>query len=157
MNIKNITILGCIFASFLFGGLDAGLLGKNKNNNNSYNNNSGRVYQEGEVDPNSSFVSGPCVCYCPVTRYKPEYYCETHCVQEPYECKKRCCRYRTETYTKQHCRYVPQYYTKTYCRQVPEYYDECETKYRTKHVKEKKCCYKPYTCIEKRCCDCPSN
>lgn len=94
------------------------------------------VYQEGEVDPNACYQSGPCVCYCPVTRFRPEYYCETKCVEEPYTVEKKCCRYVDQNYTKKCCRYVdqpyekqccrmvPEYYTKTCCRMVPEYYEK---------------------------------
>lgn len=125
------------------------------------------MYEEGEVNPCAEYRTGPCVCYCPVTKFRPKYYCEKRCVEEPYcvqkKCtryvpqyyEKKCCRYVPEYYTKTFCRKVPQYYTQTYCRQVPECYYVTETKYRKRYVSERKCRYEPYTTIEKCCVDEP--
>jgi len=112
--------------------------------------------RDGDSGCPATVQSGPCVCYCPMTAYKPVYYCEEKCVPETYTVQKKCCRYVPEYYTKEHCRYVPQYYTKTYCRQVPEYYCVDEEKCRTKTVKVDKCRYEPYCYVEKKCLDCPS-
>lgn len=84
-------------------------------------NNNG-VYESCEVNENTCVQSGPCTCYCPVTRFRPVNYCETKCVQEPYTCEKKCCRYVDECYSKKCCRKVPQYYDKQCCRMVPECY-----------------------------------
>lgn len=113
------------------------------------------IYEEGEVNPCGEYRTGPCVCYCPVTKFKPKYYCEKRCIEEPYCVQKKCTRYVPQYYTKQCCRYVPQYYTKTYCRQVPECYYVTENKIRKRYVTERKCRYEPYTCIEKCCVDEP--
>lgn len=116
-------------------------------------NNNG-IYEACEVDPCESYQCGPCVCYCPVTRFRPCEYCETRTVKEPYTCQKRCCRYVKKYFDKTFCKYVPEYYTQKYCVEVPEYYCVDETKYRCRQVKDKKCKYIPYTCWEKKCCDC---
>lgn len=112
-------------------------------------------YEEGEVNPCEEYQTGPCVCSCPVTRFKPQYYCEKKCVQEPYCVQKKCTRYVPEYYTKQFCRMVPQYYTKTFCKKVPECYYVSETKYRNRYIMEKKCKYVPYTVMETCCIDEP--
>ncbi len=114
------------------------------------------VFDEGEVDPNREYSAGPCECYCPVTTFKPEYYCTTRCVEEPYCVQKKCTRYVPKYYTKQFCRYVPQYYTKQYCKQVPECYYVTETKTRQKQIKEQHCRYVPCTTVKRTCLDvCP--
>lgn len=115
-------------------------------------------YDEGEVDPNCEYQAGPCTCYCPVTTFKPQPYCTTRCVDEPYCVQRKCTRYVPQYYTKQFCRYVPQYYTKQFCRQVPECYYVPETKYRKKYIKEDHCRYIPCTTIKKTCIDvCPQS
>lgn len=113
-------------------------------------------YQEGDIDPNCAYQSGPCVCYCPVTRFKPQHYCTTRCEKEPYTVTKKCTRCVPEYYQKTCCRMVPQYYCVTKCRYKTECYDECKTCYRNKYCKDWHCRYVPYTCIEKRCIDCPA-
>lgn len=114
-------------------------------------------YQEGDIDPNCAYQSGPCVCYCPVTRFKPCYYCTNRYEKEYYPCYKNCYRYVPQYYQKQCCRYVPQYYCQTCCRYVKECYKVCEQKCRTKCCKDWHCRYVPYTCVEKRCMDnCPT-
>ena len=117
------------------------------------------IYEQGEVDPNCAYPSGPCTVYCPVTKFKEKKYCVKHCVQEPYTVRKKQCRQVPQYYTKKFCKYVPQYYEKTFCRMCPEYYYTCETKYRNKYVTEDKCCYEPYQCVETRtidnCVACP--
>lgn len=157
-----------IFALTLCTLFGQGLYAERINNVRELDTNQNGIYEENEVNACGEYQCGPCICYCPVTRFKPKYYCVDRCEQEPYTVKKKCCRYVDQYYTKKHCRYVPQYYTKTYCRQVPEYYSQsycrkvpeyyytCETKYRNKIVKEKKCRYEPYTCWEKRCIDAPN-
>jgi hypothetical protein len=110
--------------------------------------------EQNGVDPNGCYQSGPCVCYCPVTRYKKEEYCVQKCVKEPYVCRKKCCRYVDQCYTKTRCRYVPQYYEEKCTRKVPEYYYTCEEKCKDKYVTEKRCRYVPYTCMEKKCVPC---
>lgn len=112
-------------------------------------------YEPGEVDPGCEYRSGPCVCYCPVTTFKPRYYTVKRCVQEPYCEYKRCCRYVPKYTEKQCCKMVPQYYTQTYCQYVPEYYSVPVEKCRTKVVCEQKCCYVPCTYMKKTCIDCP--
>lgn len=112
-------------------------------------------YDPCEVNPCEEYQTGPCTVYCPVTRFKPQYYCEKKYVDEPYCVQKKCTRYVPQYYTKQYCRYVPQYYTKTYCRKVPECYYVTEEKCRKRCVTEEKCRYIPYCCVEKRCVDCP--
>lgn len=87
------------------------------------------VYEPGEVDPNCEYQSGRCYCYCPTTRFVPQYYCTTRCVQEAYTVPKKCCRMVPEYYEKQHCRHVPQYYCKTYCKMEPKYYCQMVPKY----------------------------
>jgi len=113
-------------------------------------------YAEGTVSPDCEYRSGPCTCYCPVTKFKPCYYTERHCVQEPYCEYKRCCRMVPQYCEKQCCRYVPQYYCKTYCKYVPEYYCVPVQKCRTKVVCERKCRYVPCTYMKKFCTnECP--
>ena len=112
-------------------------------------------YNEGEVEPDCEYRSGPCVCYCPVTKFKPCYYTCKRCVQEPYCEYKRCCRMVPQYYEKQCCRMVPQYYCKTCCKQVPEYYCVPVQKCRTRVICERKCRYVPCTYMKKTCVDCP--
>ncbi|NGX43369.1 MAG: hypothetical protein K940chlam7_01666 [Chlamydiae bacterium] len=131
----------------------------------SLDSNNNGMYEEGEINPSGEYRTGPCVCYCPVTRFKQKKYCVKRCYQEPYTVRKKCVRYVNQPYQKQQCRYVNQYYTKTYCKKVPEYYCvtcykkcpeyyyTCETKSRTKYYNEEKCHYVPYTCIERKCID----
>ena len=137
----------------------------------SLDTNNNGIYEEGEVDPNAAYQTGPCVYYCPVTRFREKKYCVKRYVQEPYTVQKKCCRMVKKYHTKRCCRYVPKYenvyYCKRICKKVPEYYDQTycveepeyycvpETKYRTRCVTEDKCCYEPYTCVEKRCVPCP--
>lgn len=113
-------------------------------------------YNEGDVQPDCEYRSGPCICYCPVTKFKPCYYTEKRCVQEPYCEYKRCCRMCPQYYEKQCCRYVPQYYSKTCCRQVPEYYCVPVQKCRTRVICERKCRYVPCTYMKKTCIECPT-
>ncbi len=110
-------------------------------------------WDQGEVDPCCAYRCGPCICYCPVTKFKPQYYKTCRCEYETYNCYKRCCRYNPQYYECTHCRYVPQYYKTTHCRQVPEYYYTCEEKCRPKYVYDCHCRYCPYTCWEKSCVD----
>lgn len=124
-------------------------------NINEVNASSTGYYEPGEVDPNCEYRSGPCVCYCPVTTFKPRYYTVKRCVQEPYCEYKRCCRYVPKYTEKQCCKMVPQYYTQTYCQYVPEYYSVPVEKCRTRVVCEQKCCYVPCTYMKKTCVDCP--
>lgn len=111
-------------------------------------------YDPCEVGPCDEYQTGPCVAYCPVTRFKPQYYCVNTYVDEPYCVQKKCTRYVPQYYTKQFCRYVPQYYNQTYCRKVPECYYVTENKCRKKCVQEQKCRYIPYTVCEKKVFDC---
>jgi len=134
--------------------------GMNKGMNGMYGNGMYQAQEmsgdyEGDAACPAPYQSGPCICYCPVTRFRPSYYCVNRSCQEPYTVQKKCCRYVPQYYTKQHCRMVPEYYTKTYCRQVPEYYCVPETRYRTRCWQERKCRYIPYTTIEKKCIDNP--
>lgn len=147
-----LVLLGILCFCFPFG---QSLFAERVNNVRDLDTNCNGIYETGEVNPCVEYQSGPCVAYCPVTRFKPKYYCEKKCIQEPYTVKKKCCRYVPQYFTKQYCRYVPEYYTRTFCRQVPEYYCVNETRYRTRYVTEQKCCYLPYTCVEKRCYECP--
>ena len=82
-------------------------------------------------------------CYCLYCHYEPCYYNDWKCVDEPYTCKKQCCRQVPQYYEVEKCRYVPQYYKVTCCRYVPQYYcvEECKT--RKKWCCEKKCRYVP--------------
>jgi hypothetical protein len=135
----------------------------------SLDTNNNGVYEPGEVNSCEEYRSGPCVMYCPVTRFKEEKYCVKKCVKEPYTVCKKQCTYVDQAYTKRCCRYVPQYYTKTFCKQVPQYYDEpCtkkvpqyyntyETCYKDKYVTEEKCRFVPYTCIEKSYVNSPND
>lgn len=109
------------------------------------------IYEPGEVDPCCEYQTGPCVCDCPYTKFKPCYYYTTRCVQEPYCVQKKCRRYVPQYYEVTKCRYVPQYYTVQCCRQVPEDYCVDETRYCTKQVKDCHCKYVPYT-YHKQCC-----
>lgn len=109
------------------------------------------------LDPNGSYADGPCVCYCPMVKFKPKYHCEQKCYLEAYQVPKKCCRYVPEQYTKTFCKMVPQYYTKTFCRQVPEYYTTCETKYRKKYYTTTHCTYEPCRYTVKKCNVCPTN
>lgn len=126
-------------------------------NISSLDRNGNGIYEPGEVDPCKEYQSGPCYCYCPTTRFKPEYYCTTRCVQEPYTVPKRCCRMVPKYYEQECCRMVPQKYTQTYCKYVPEYYCVNETKYRTRQVRDTHCRYQPYTYVKKTCCPAPNN
>jgi hypothetical protein len=117
-------------------------------------NNDG-YYTAGEVDPNCEYPSGPCVCYCPYTKFEPCYYTVKRCVEEPYTEYKRCCRYVPKYYDKQCCRYVPQYYTQTCCKYEPEYYCVPVQKCRTREICERKCRYVPCTYTKKSCVECP--
>ena len=110
-------------------------------------------YDPGEVDPSCAYRCGPCVCYCPVTRFKPQYYTTCRCEQEEYKSYKRCCRQVPQYYERTHCRYKPEYYKTTHCRYVPQYYYVCETKCKPKYCYDKHCKYVPYTCWEKNCVD----
>jgi len=111
------------------------------------------VYNEGEVDPCASYQCGPCVCYCPVTRFTKQNYCETQCVQEPYTCQKKCCRYVDKYYSKKCCRMVPQYYEKKCCRQVPEYYDKtCCRMISVPQYYTKRCCRQVPEYYSVTCC-----
>jgi len=161
-------VFALILCTFFGQSLDAATQRARVRNVRDVDTNKNGIYEQSEVNAcGGECQAGPCVCYCPVTRFKPKYYCVERCEQEPYTVKKKCTRYVNQYYTKKHCRYVPQYYTKTYCRKVPEYYCKtycrkvpetyytCETKYRNKVVKEKRCRYEPYTCWEKRCIDAP--
>lgn len=115
-------------------------------------NQNGR-YDEGEVDPCASYQTGPCTCYCPVTRFRAKNYCETKCVQEPYTCTKKCCRYVDQTCTKKCCRYVPQYYEKTCCRQVPQAYTKtCCRMVQVPQYYEKTCYRQVPEYYTKTCC-----
>ena len=109
----------------------------------------------GNIDPGCEYQSGPCTCYCPVTKYNPCYYTVKHCVKEPYTVQKQCCRMVPQYCEKQCCRYVPQYYTKTTCKYVPEYYCVPVQKCREKVVCEQKCRYVPCTYMKKITCECP--
>lgn len=113
------------------------------------------LYDEGEVNPNCEYQSGPCICYCPVTTFRPRYYCTCNCVDEPYTVQRRCCRYVPQYYEKTCCRYVPQYYTQQYCCYVPEYYCVPETRCRKKYIREQHCCYEPCTYYKRTCVPCP--
>lgn len=82
-------------------------------------------------------------CYCLCVSYKPCYYNDWRCVDEPYCTTKRCCRQVPQYYEVTRCRYVPQYYTEKQCRQVPEYYDVQEQHTRKKWICDKKVKYVP--------------
>lgn len=97
------------------------------------------MYEAGEIDPCAEYSCGPCKCYCPVTRFRPQYYQTCRCVQEPYNVYQQCCQY------------VPQYYSVTYCRQVPQYYYTCQTCYKNRYCYDQHCHYVPY-CYVKECC-----
>ncbi|MEM1282215.1 MAG: hypothetical protein AAGG81_01535 [Chlamydiota bacterium] len=107
------------------------------------------------IDPGCEYKDGPCVCYCPMVKYKPKYHCEKKCYTEAYQVPRKCCRYVPEYYTKTYCRQVPEYYTKTHCRQKPEYYTEYDTKYRTKSYNVTHCTYEPCRYTVKKCGVCP--
>ncbi|HEY4831027.1 MAG TPA: hypothetical protein VIH61_00485 [Waddliaceae bacterium] len=133
----------CVFATFLLLGLIP-QYGSAQNPDGSY--------EVGEVDPNCEYPAGPCVCECPYTRYKPEYYYTTRCVQEPYVCYKKCCRSVPQYYEVQKCRMVPEYYTVQCCRQVKENYCVPETKYCTKKIRDCHCRYVPCTYTKRTSC-----
>lgn len=118
--------------------------------------NRNRVYEQGEVDDCTEYRTGPCVCYCPCTKFKRCDYTTTRCVQEPYCVQKRCCRYVPCYYPVQRCRYVPQYYCEQCCKYVPQYYCVPETRYRTRTICEPHCYYQPCCYTRKMCCECPS-
>lgn len=108
------------------------------------------------IDPGCEYRDGPCVCYCPMVKYKPKYHCEKKCYTESYQVPKKCCRQVPQYYTKTYCRQVPEYYTKTHCRQVPEYYTVYETKYRKKYYTVNHCTYEPCKYVVKKCTECPT-
>lgn len=103
------------------------------------------------AQPNVEYKTGQCVCYCKVTKFEPQEYCTTRCVQEPYTVDRKCCRKVPEYYTKTHCRYVPEYYTTSHCRYRNEYYCVPETKYKTRTIVDTHCRMVP-RCYVKRCC-----
>jgi len=114
--------------------------------------NGGKVYEPGEIDPSCSYQSGPCVCYCPVTRFREEKYCTQRCVYEPYTVEKKCCRYVDQGYTKKGCRYVDQPYEVKCTKMVPQY----STKSCVRYVKvpqyyERSCCKMVPECYTKTC------
>src|SRR5271167_428894 len=100
-------------AMILFVGVSASAFGDRVNNVRDLDTNGNGIYEPGEVDPCKEYQSGPCVCYCPVTRFKTENYCVTRCVEEPYTVDRKCCRWVDQPYCVKKCRYVPQYYTQT--------------------------------------------
>jgi hypothetical protein len=133
----------CVFATFLLLGLIS-QQGSAQNADGSY--------APGEVDPSCEYPSGPCVCECPYTRYKPEYYYTTRCVQEPYCVYKKCCRSVPQYYEVKKCRMVPEYYSVQCCRHVKEYYCVPETKYCTRKIRDCHCRYIPCTYTKRTCC-----
>lgn len=108
-------------------------------------------YGGGGVSSTCEFQSGPCVCECPYTYYKPCYYYTTRCVQEPYPVCRTCCRYVPKQYQVTKCKYVPQYYNETFCKYEPEYYGIQETCYRPRQVCDLQCKYVPVTYVKKTC------
>ena len=133
----------CVFATFLLLGLIP-QYGSAQNPDGSY--------AVGEIDPNCEYPSGPCICECPYTKYKPEYYYTTRCVQEPYCTYKKCCRSVPQYYEVKKCRMVPEYYTVQCCRHVKEYYCVPETKCCTRYVRDCHCRYVPCTYTKRTCC-----
>jgi len=125
----------CLFAAN--GNQQAGARLANKYNQTLDGNGVGQV--DGcKIDPCKEYASGPCKCYCPMTKYVPQYYKTCRCEWEPYCVQKKC--YRT----------VPEYYTKTYCKPRKECYYVSETKYRPKYCYDQHCKYVPCTYV--KCC-----
>lgn len=133
--------------------LTSGLNAEQVNDIRSLDANQDGRYDACEVNPNACYQSGPCTCYCPVTRFRPKTYCETKCVQEPYTVSKKCCRMVDVPDCKKCCREVPQYYEKTCCRQVPQYYTKtCCRMVQVPQYYEKTCCRMVPEYYSKKCC-----
>ncbi len=118
------------------------------------------VINGGNVDCNREYKGcGPCVCYCPMVKYRCENYYTCRCEYDKYNVYHKQCRMVPQHYQTTHCRYVPEYYCVDRCRQVPEYYYTCEERCKPRYCYDKQCRYVPCTYYKKTCCqqqpECP--
>lgn len=143
----------CLFIASLFLGVfsSVALSGDVCYNVQDLDRNHDGVYEPGEVNPGQEYQTGPCVSYCPVTTFRPEYYTTTRCVPEAYTVPKQCCRYIPKYSQKTFCKMVPQYYTQQYCTYCPDYYCVPEVRYRQKTVCDTHCRYVPCSYVKRTC------
>lgn len=140
---------GLLASPCLFAAGSANLQSLDKNGNGQFD--------QGEVDPCKEYSAGPCTCYCPVTKFVPQYYQTCRCEYEPYCVQRKCYRDVPQYYTKTFCRkvWIPEYYTQTYCKNCKECYYVTDTKYRPRYCYDQHCRYVPCTYVKSCCADNP--